>query len=199
MFQQKYSLKFQIGVGILCGLLNRLFAFLYLVNVPLYLDTIFTVSASFFGIPCGLISIVSFYVFSLANFPLTGEYQIATLFFSVCSIITVFIVWAFVKNDKKLDVGRIVLLILAITFAVAISGGIVYVFVFKQFAYIESTQVKYLTYALLRENLSIIVASILPRIPINLVDKTISVVLGYHFAIEVAKLQNKHQRKQNLE
>lgn len=191
MFQQKHSLLFQILFGILCGILNRFFEFFCALGVPLYLDTIFTVSASLFGIVSGIISIVVFHLFSPITFNLE-PYQPSTLFFSICSLTMVFIIHYFTKNEKKLDIGKIIILILIITFVVAIEGGIIYVFVFKQFNYQESTQAKYITYALLRQNVSIIVASILPRIPLGLVDKSISVIVGYYFAVLVQKIKEKN-------
>lgn len=196
IFKEKYSILFQIFFGIFCGFLNRLTAFIDRTSIPLYLDTIFTVAASFFGYIAGFFSIIFFHVFSF--FLCRTELQISTLLFSICSVTIVFAVRLTLNKFTKIPILKILFLSLLITPIISIEGGIIYTFIFEKFNYIESQQIKYLTFALLRQNISVIVSSIFVRIPINLIDKTFSIFVGYFFAIFVNKLILNFEKKSIL-
>ena len=64
VFKKKYSIWFQLILGLLCGFLNMCGSKMAEgLSLPIFNDTLFTVLASFFGWTAGITSALGFYIF----------------------------------------------------------------------------------------------------------------------------------------
>ncbi|MBQ6027972.1 MAG: hypothetical protein IJL24_00385, partial [Treponema sp.] len=79
-----YSLKWQLSLGIVFALLNIAVNYLQNFNpVPLYMDTIFTISASFFGGVCGVISALLYHITTTVIY---AKVPLWSLVWAICSL-----------------------------------------------------------------------------------------------------------------
>jgi hypothetical protein len=192
-------------LSIIATALNYAFAYLAVrLERPLYLDTVFTVAAVFSG---GLIAGLVTAAFSTAIFGIGYAYKIYCLF-GLCSAAVAVLTWLFVrtfpwvrqlritgpavKRQKHHILDQMIMLIffsLVMCALMSVMGGLISVFIqLVMDTPISGIHVEtYLKLGLLRQGIKLLPAEILARIPINIIDRIISVFLAYGAALLVRK------------
>ncbi len=180
------SLKWQIPLGILFGLLNHGVYFLQSFNpVPLYMDTLFTVTASFFGPVSGVLAAALYHILYLFIYP---NVDLSSLVWSICSLSIVLIIRLYIRIRKKIEFPDIILLIFLIALIISLEGAIIFTILNSWTDFIEDSQIKFM-YALLNSNsFSVFVSALLPRVPVNILDKAICTLLGWFSFLGLQKL-----------
>lgn len=176
---QKYPLLFQIIIGLVCALLNlALCSIQDYYPIPLFMDTVFTVTASLFGAVSGLIAAFLFHLFSM----LEHSNPPSDLTWSICSLTVVLIVRLYIRkrNIKQtaLDFFDILLLLIIIAIIISIEGAIIFTILRALVEYRETAQVRTFYLYLLRFDIPVFLSAFIPRIPVNLLDKGICVTIG---------------------
>lgn len=172
-----YSLKWQIPLGILFAALNIGVNYLQNYNpVPLYMDTIFTITASFFGGICGLISALLYHITTTIIY---AKVPLWSLVWAVCSLTIVLIIRIYIKIRQKIEITDLILLVFLISLIISIEGATIFTVLNVFTGYKEDSQVKFM-YALLSGNsISVFISALLPRVPVNILDKAISTCIGW--------------------
>lgn len=183
----KYSILTQIILGIIFSILNCVVGILRQEGLPLYVDCIFTVSASFFGVPCGMICGILLHLISIFLF----GHPYSEIIFILCSYSVVFVIRFYFRDKQKPNYLDLFILSFFLALLISLEGALLFAIAYKLFSYTEMIQSKYFTYILIRQNFSLLVSSFLSRVPINLIDKTISVFVGYGTFILTQKLIKK--------
>lgn len=180
------SLKWQIPLGILFGLLNHGVYFLQSFNpVPLYMDTLFTVTASFFGPVSGVLAAALYHILYLFIYL---NVALSSLVWSICSLSIVLIIRLYIRIRKKIEFPDIILLIFLIALIISLEGAIIFTILNSWTDFIEDSQIKFM-YALLNSNsFSVFVSALLPRVPVNILDKAICTLLGWFSFLGLQKL-----------
>ncbi len=172
-----YSLKWQIPLGIIFACLNIGINYLQNYNpVPLYMDTIFTITASFFGGICGLISGLLYHITTTIIY---AKVPLWSLVWAICSLTIVLIIRIYIKVRQKIEITDLILLVFLISLIVSIEGATIFTVLNVFTGYKEDSQVKFM-YALLSGNsISVFISALLPRVPVNILDKAISICIGW--------------------
>ena len=197
----KYSVKLQILLGIILGALNFGMNCLQSFNpIPLYMDTLFTITASFFGPVSGCISAVLLHALSV----IIRHHVLSSLWWSICSFSVVLIIRIFVRfyskeSKKKIDFFEILLLIVLIALIISLEGALIFTVLHSVAQYREDSQVRQMYLLLNRNSIPVFISALLPRLPVNLLDKAICVSLGYWSFVGLDKLLGKFGRKDKLE
>lgn len=174
----KKPLLIQILLGLAFGLLNHGVYFLQSFNpVPLYMDTLFTVTASFLGAVSGVLAAVLYHVLYLFIYP---DVALSSLVWMICSLSVVLTIRLYIKIRKRIEFPDIFLLIFLIALIISLEGAIIFTILNAVTAFVEDSQIKFM-YALLNSSgFSFFVSALLPRVPVNLLDKAICVLLGWY-------------------
>ena len=182
----KKPLLIQILLGLAFGLLNHGVYFLQSFNpVPLYMDTLFTVTASFFGAVSGVIAAALYHILYLFFY---HNVELSSLVWMICSLTIVLIIRLYIKIRKKVEFPDIILLIFLIALIISLEGAIIFTILNKLADFKEDSQIKFM-YALLNNNsFSVFVSALLPRVPVNILDKAICVFLGWFSYKGIQKL-----------
>ena len=170
-------LLIQILLGIIFGFLNHVVYFLQSFNpVPLYMDTLFTVAASFFGAVSGVIAAALYHILYLLFYQNVAA---SSLVWMICSLTIVLIIRLYIKIRKRVEFPDIILLIFLIALIISVEGAIIFTVLNACTNFTEDSQIKFM-YALLNSNnVSVFVSALLPRVPVNILDKAICVLLGW--------------------
>ncbi|MCR4821397.1 MAG: hypothetical protein K5873_00815 [Treponema sp.] len=172
----KHPLLFQILAGIIFALLELLANILQQYNpIPLYMDTLFTVTASFFSALSGLIC-VSLYHTICALF---RSHEAISLIWSICSFSLVLIIRLYIRNKSQIHIFDIILLVLIIAITVSLEGAMIFTIINTLADYREDSQVRPMYQLLSKNSLPRFISAFLPRIPVNILDKGICTSLGY--------------------
>ena len=163
----------------------------YLVRIPLFLDTVFNAAVCFYaGLFPGIITALFTYTaMSIRN----GSFDP----FIICAIAEVLLVWRlrpqktrFVKIEKNQETeiisfvgifARLMLLYIIACITISVLGGLIDFFYYtvmansKQYFSAEDT----FKIGLLRSGIPVLAMNILSRIPVNLVDRFIVIFGGY--------------------
>ncbi|MDL2228674.1 hypothetical protein LJC14_00310 [Treponema sp. OttesenSCG-928-L16] len=187
------------------GFLSTPFSYFFsgILKLPLYLDTIFNVAVAFSaGLVPGLLAIFFNYLFNffqykqLMSLPLN---EVWTMYiFSICMIAEVVLVCAFhkgIKNQESTFLNKpslnsfagtasLLLVLVAIDcIVISVLGGLIDV----ARTVLSSSRLYWpednLKLGLLRNNMSLLWAAILSRIPINIVDRLVVIFGGYGISI----------------
>ena len=184
-------------------------------GIPLYLDTVFTISVTmvsglFWGCLCGALTNLITTTFSF-----WGAYL-----FALCSIATAVITWLFTRLfSRELYLGTetpgntvtlkvkvrsrrlttvmdrmiaLILLSFALCLAMSILGGFIAGFIqIVNPSLTDKWGISVWTISMFSENLPIILREILSRIPINIVDRLVSVFAGFGAAVLIRKVMGK--------
>ena len=194
---KKQSIPFQLLFGVIFGILNFLVYCLQVYNpVPLYMDTLFTVTASFFGWISGFICATLLHVFCFV-FQRSG---VSSIWWAICSYSVVLIIRLFVnyqnKDEKrKTGITEILVLIFITTFVISLEGAIIFTLLHAFAQYREDSQVRQMFLLLNRNSFPVFTAALLPRIPVNILDKGICVSLGYLAYLGTARLLERLSKK----
>lgn len=170
------NMLFQILLGLAFGLMNLCPHYLNShFQLPLYMDTIFTVTAAFFSLTAGLVCAAVFHIVSVFSY----HFSPYSLFWSVCSFSIVFIIRFYVSRKEKIGLIDIVFLIFLISLIISFEGATIFTVMNILANYKETSQVRFMYSLLKSENLPVFISALLPRIPANIVDKAISITLGW--------------------
>ena len=183
----KTSLVKQILIGIICSALEFGLYYMYqnLFNpIPLYMDTLFTTAASFFGSVSGCICALLFHTITVFFF----GYPLYNYAWAICSLSVVLIIRLYIRLRKKTEVLDIVLLVFIIALAISIEGALIFTILNFAVSYAEDSQVRFMFAFLSKNNLSTFISALLPRVPVNILDKGICVTLGYFCSKGIKKL-----------
>ena len=172
-----YPLLTQLFLGFIFGFLNHAVYFLQSFNpVPLYMDTLFTVAASFFGAVSGVIAAALYHILYLLFYQNVAA---SSLVWMICSLTIVLIIRLYIKIRKRVEFPDIILLIFLIALIISVEGAVIFTVLNACTNFTEDSQIKFM-YALLNSNnVSVFVSALLPRVPVNILDKAICVLLGW--------------------
>jgi hypothetical protein len=197
-----YTIKLIVAVMLAVGanfLLNTLIENL---RLPLFLDTLFTCAVTFAAGPIpGIASAL------LTTFIIGFRYEvIGTYLFVLCSIAEVLLIWSFHRfyAPARRSVGGsspgssgfinkaagLILLYFTACAVISILGGIIDFVLYMvmsrpKFAFSPEDTFKL---GLLRGNMPMLAANILSRIPINVVDRFITIIGGYGLSVGIGKV-----------
>ena len=206
--------SFIIKIAILCVvsvLGNELLSYLItgVAKAPLYLDTVFTVAICFAaGLVPGLLTGV---VFSILISPFIYIYLyhhpvemiFASKIFSICVVVELLLVYFFHKKirsreavflDKPslssfIGLAPLLLILVAIDcIAVSFSGGVIDFMLTRASAVRPYFPEDSFKLGLFRNNVPVLTAAILSRIPINIVDRSIVIFGGFGISLAYRKL-----------
>lgn len=171
-----YPIPTQIILGIICLTLNVLTTFVAQTPYnPLFLDTIFIVTASFFGWISGLIAGCFQIVLIFINF-----FDSAVIWFTFCTISYVVIIRLYLRKKDKINfLDDLLPIYLTAVLVISLEGAIISTILYQTADYQESTGIRFLTVILIRQQLPVIFSALMSRIPINILDKAITTLLGY--------------------
>ena len=188
--EQRWPLKVQITVTVLCTVLNLLLNILVSrYGIPLYLDMIFTLFAAYFG----WISALAVPVLYHFTEPFLPYGDILTIPFLICSITGALILRLFLQKNKKIEPLDLIMLSIVISFAICIEGGVIYTVVFTLFKYKELTATRFLTISLIMQNIPLMLSAILARIPVSFIDKTLSVFVSWGLMLGLQKIKERNR------
>jgi hypothetical protein len=191
ILHRKYSLLFQVILGIVCGLLNGVSNLQPLWKFPLYNDTIFTVLASFFGWVSGIVSAFTFHTI-VPLIPIFETEGYLVFFFVFCSLSMVAIVQLYQRKKDRLLFIDLFILIFIITMVISLEGAFIFNILYKLFEYQEPIESKKITYLMLQQQIPLFLSAWFARVPVNLVDKTLAVCVGYYGALGLDKVLYKY-------
>jgi hypothetical protein len=177
----------QLVIALVCGLLDYFSSILFAPHIPLYLDMTFTLFASYFGWIAGLGAAVVHHICSI-----TAPDGLVSFPFIICSFTGAAIICLFLRKNKKIGALDLILIALVMSFIIAIEGGIIYTVLFVKYDYIEHMVTKYFTLSLVFQHIPIVISAILSRIPTNLADKSIAVILSWLMALGFQKATARH-------
>lgn len=194
---------------VVSGFLSTPFSYFFsgFLKLPLYLDTIFNVAVAYCaGLVPGLVTIFFNYLFNffqykqLMSLPLN---EIWTLYiFSICMIAEVVLVWSFHKRIKSQEdsflkkpslstfagLATLLLVLVAIDcLVISVLGGLIDVVRTVLSSHRLYWPEDNLKLGLLRNNMSLLGAAILSRIPINIVDRLVVIFGGYGISLVYRK------------
>lgn len=178
---KKISMPMQIFIGVSFGLLNLLVngIAVEILKIPFYMDTIFTVAAGFLSLPCGLICAVTYHMSEVII-----KYQsLIPSWFGLCSVTVAVICWLFAKNEKEFSLIKLLLLSVILILIISTEGGIIYnSFYAAKADFVEDQANNLFTFSLLMNKIPLLWSSIISRIPVSIVDKTVAVFGGFFIA-----------------
>jgi len=186
-----------------------------LTGIPLWLDTTFTISVTLicglpWGILCGALT-------NIIHHSIWG-YGWEAYLFSICNITTAFITWYFYRffkqelEGKQGDIpsarrssqlnrimDKVIILILfsfALCLTMSILGGLIATFIlYLNSAYYETDGVTGLLSAtMFGHNVPVVFKEIVSRIPVNIIDRLISVFAGYGIAVILKRISGLSKR-----
>ncbi|MDR0908655.1 MAG: hypothetical protein LBM77_02715 [Spirochaetaceae bacterium] len=177
-------------------------------GLSLYLDTVFTIATTFSG---GLISgILCGFVTNLFNL-ISAGYNWWEYLFALCNAASALIVWVFMgfypaelgglrfyspRRESRRPMGVIIiLLILSFTLCVLISimGGAISALVEStnpEVTFSSPSAETWFKLSLLREGIPLLAVEIIARLPVNIVDRIISVFAAYGIASLIKRFKN---------
>jgi hypothetical protein len=183
-FSSQYSILFQVIFGVVCSILNILVGLLRQTGIPMYMDCIFTAAASFFGAIGGLICALFTQLINCVFF----SHPLSELPFVICSLTIVLVIRLYFRNKQMPNYLDLLIISFFLAIIISLEGALVYILVYKLFAYDELVQSKYFTFILLRQNFSLLLSAFLSRLPVNLIDKTVAIFAGYGVSVLTKKI-----------
>lgn len=186
MVNNNYRTVFLIILSVILGILDYFFCDLvvYVLKVPLFCDTIFCLAISFLANPLyGILSVISYHLFDLI---ISHSFVIYQLYL-VSAFIGCITVWLFkkffmtTKDSAGLIIVKLLVLSLIMCLVMSISGGIIS----RICAYVNGDGTEYTFQTQFLEVLfegklkSPLLDSILLRIPVNFVDRLLTVFASY--------------------
>ena len=172
-------LLLHIAVGVAAGILETLTAHFCQPRIPLYMDSIWNVAASFYSLASGLTCGVVFQIAVVV----AGLSKPSSLVFTICSVTITLTVRLFVRCTPRLvnltqKILAVIVLIIAQTFLISIEGGLLYILIFDATRYGELSSTNSFVYSFFMQGFPYAFSAIVGRIPVNLADKAIAVLVG---------------------
>lgn len=172
-----FSMRTQILTGVACGFLELLANSLqkYFNSMPLFIDTLFTITASFFGGISGIISAVMYHFLSKVLY----AHTLLSLSWTAVSLTIVLIIRLYVRARREFTAIDIVLLSFIVGIAISAEGALISCILHIFTDYREDMPVRQMYFFLKSNGIPMFICALLPRVPINLLDKGICVPLGF--------------------
>ena len=200
----------QCAAGIVAGFLNLLLSSIAIrLHVPLFMDTLFTVTASCFGWACGIIAAVASHIIGFLSDGYSFPKDIPNLLYFFCSLTIVagvrIVLFRKPLNDGRANPFDMLFLSIVFAFVISLEGGLFYVMLVQSNRVsaniIGNRAVSSLIYTFVTKNIPMLIASPLASIPVNLVDKTLAVFGGYGIFALLKKtlFQQKSQNESQTE
>lgn len=187
---KKYPLWAEIVIGVVCGLIcSGCSTFFGKINCPLFMDTIFTVTAAFVGWWAGIINVISYALMTFIVSP--SGLKIASTLFELCVLAMVLIIRFFYSKRENVTVLSLLYVYLLCVIFVSLIGAIIATYCFSKLDYTGYYSVRYITMLFLRQRIPLIFSSFLSRIPVNAIDKLIAVFGGYGIYLTLNRLTNR--------
>lgn len=179
----KYPLKTQLLLAFIFTPLNFGVAYLFaeVFKTPLFMDMNFVYAASFFGVPCGIITGIGTSLLSA----IFWQHNFFHLFYAICCVTGTLFTWLLITRKKEFEEAaafwtRAVLLVFISTVAISFEGSLIYTIFFTDvIGSNENMTVLFLAYTLIQQGLDLPFSAFLARLPVNLFDKAIAVFAGY--------------------
>ena len=190
------SIKVQLVLGILCGVLNYLLIVIRefireFFKIPLFLDTVFTMLASFYGPAAGCIAAFLCHLFAFL-FDTNSN-----LLWVICSLTIVLVIRLFSRNGKPVSWTGIVWILILTVVLITVEGTIIAsLLYFTDADYLEPSSLSTSVFVLLASGVSYFAVAFLVRLPVNLIDKTVSLILAllvYFLAAKIRRLYSKRK------
>lgn len=144
-------------------------------SIPLYMDTLFTVTAAFFSLASGIVCALVFHLVCT----LVYDFPLYSMAWSVCSLTVVFIIRFYLAKRDENSLFDILAIFFIIVLVVSFEGAVIFTILEASANYADDSQVRFM-YTLLRSfKIPVFLSALLPRFPVNLVDKAICVPLGF--------------------
>lgn len=165
-----------------------------LLKIPLFLDTIFTITILFY---CGIIpAIITAILFSIPSSLIDNSPFY--ILFSLCSIAIIFITYEIMKAESKqkhsktLTILYLILAALLSGFASSVIGGTIHTLGLILFpTEISEIVTEKFVLSLFSQNGELFLSAILGRIPTTCLDRIISTLLGYGLYKILLKFEKK--------
>ena len=186
---------------------NCLIRMAWILKIDLYLDTVFTVAAAFYGglLPGLICAVFTTVVNSIIYYFTTGEvYYWAWYLYIICAVSAVVLVWLFLKSffrDGKssrspgasslwLVLIMLVTLSLAMCIVVSVTGGLVAscITLIGNVNSVDTPPETWFRLALIREGFGLVASEIFARFPVNIAERPIVVFAGYGIALLAGKI-----------
>lgn len=193
----------QCALGFAAGVLNIAFSLTAIrLGVPLFMDTLFTVTASCFGWTSGIVAAISLHFFSF----MAHGYVSQNMIFFFCSLTMVACVRLILFRKDAAAGGskllRLLFLAIVLSFVISFEGGLFYYALITHSKYIIGNQtVNMLIYTFVTQNVPILISTTLARFPVNLADKAVAVFGGYgvYALLQKIILQRKSRNESQTE
>ncbi|MDE7292599.1 MAG: hypothetical protein K2N58_11225 [Treponemataceae bacterium] len=200
----------QCAAGIVAGFLNLLLSSIAIrLHVPLFMDTLFTVTASCFGWAGGIIAAVASHIIGFLSDGYSVPKDIPNLLYFFCSLTIVagvrIVLFRKPQNADRANPLDMLFLSIVLAFIISLEGGLFYVMLVQSNRVsaniIGNRAVSSLIYTFVTKNIPMLIASPLASIPVNLVDKTLAVFGGYgvYAFLKKTLFQQKSQNESQTE
>ncbi len=188
---KKYPLWFEILSGLLFGFLNSSFStFFGKIGSPIFMDTIFAVTAAFTGWWSGIISVIVFAIMSA--FKSESGVRLVSALFTVCVMMMICIVRIIYKKRERVSIISLLYVYILCVVFVSITGAVISTYAFNKFDYPDYNSLRYMTMVFTRQQIPLIVSSFLSRLPVNALDKLIAVFAGYGLYLLIDRVVSIH-------
>jgi len=175
---KKYPLWFECVSGLLFGGLNFILSIFFRnMNSTFFMDTIFTVTASFVGWWSGILSVLSFALISVLTS--TEEARLVNFFFGITVLSMVFIIRLVYHKKERVSMISLLYVYVLSVFFISFFGAIVAIFAFSRFEYLDLNNLRYITLLFSKQHISPLLSAFLARLPVNGIDKLIAVMVGF--------------------
>ncbi len=190
------NLLLQILAGIIFAFLNFGTHYLNGFNpVPLYADTLFTTTAAFISGLCGTVCVVLFHLL----FIIVYHSEAYSLAWGICSLSVVIIVRLYLRKRSIIELIDVILLIFITAIIISLEGAVIFTILDAITNYKEDSQVRFM-YGLLSQNsIPVFISALLPRVPVNILDKALCLSLGYLLYKWLKKMMDKFSTKKETE
>jgi len=179
----------RIGIQVLLGTIANVavaLAFATIPHLPLFMDTIFTVTVTLTGgLVAGLLTGFFSNILLAVARAFLGFDDLHHLAYALCNMASALVVYLYTRNRKEgLKPFDIILLSILVCLGNSIPGALISTFLYNNWDLFASD---YLYVDLLTQGIKGLPASILSRIPMNLADKFIAVIVGYGIAFLIGR------------
>lgn len=179
------TFKTQLILGTLCGILNyALLLIREFFQIPLFLDTVFTMFASLYGLVAGCLAAYLCHLF-------TSLLDINTnIIWTICSLTIVLIFRFFFGKRKKVSWIDIICVIILTVVLITIEGTIIATALAVSGSdYLEPSSLSTSIFTLLASGMPYFTAAFLVRLPVNLIDKTVSLIFSLMLYFLISKIK----------
>lgn len=188
---KKYPLWFELLAGLLFGFLNSSFStFFGKIGSPIFMDTIFAITAAFVGWWCGIVSVIVFAIMSA--FKSEPGVRFVSALFTVCVMVMICIVRIIYKKRERVSIISLLYVYILCVVFVSIIGAVISTYAFNKFDYPDYNSLRYMTMVFTRQQIPLIVSSFLSRLPVNALDKLIAVFAGYGLYLLIDRVVSIH-------